>query len=234
MSALFLSCTSSYYVEGSSSITGLDGKKLFLKSYEREGWVNVDSAEVLHGLFDMEGPVDTVRMVTLYMDGESIMPLVLEAGKVQVAISNSQLLAKGTPLNDRLYTFIKKHNAMEVAVEDVERKEARMILEGANIDEIHEQLQQEKEQLQNDMEAYVKKFILDNTDNVLGPSVFMMMCNMHPYPILTPQIQSIVDEASDHFKSNPLVKAYLMKAEENMQYLKEQGYSQQGISSLPY
>ena len=51
----------------------------------------------------MKGPVDSVMMVTLYMDDEGIMPLVLEDGKIEVSISNTQLVAKGTLLNDRLY-----------------------------------------------------------------------------------------------------------------------------------
>lgn len=55
----------------------------------------------------MKGPVDSVMMVTLYMDDEGIMPLVLEDGKIEVSISNTQLTAKGTLLNDRLYEFIE-------------------------------------------------------------------------------------------------------------------------------
>ena len=41
------------------------------------------------------------------MDDEGIMPLVLEDGKIEVSISNTQLTAKGTLLNDRLYEFIE-------------------------------------------------------------------------------------------------------------------------------
>ena len=39
------------------------------------------------------------------------MPLVLEDGKIVVSISNTQLIAKGTPLNDKLYEFIDKRNS---------------------------------------------------------------------------------------------------------------------------
>ena len=58
----------------------------------RDGeWVKLDSAEVVHGLFSMKGKVDSVQMVTLYMDDESIMPIVLESGKIKVTISNTDL-----------------------------------------------------------------------------------------------------------------------------------------------
>ena len=80
---LFSSCSRTYKVEGSSSVTSLDGKMLFLKMLHEGEWVTVDSAEVLHGLFSMRGPVDSARVVTLYMNDEPLMPLVLEDGNVE-------------------------------------------------------------------------------------------------------------------------------------------------------
>ena len=168
----FTSCARKYKVEGSSSVTSLDGKMLFLKTLQNGQWVAVDSAEVIHGLFSMKGPVDSVMMVTLYMDDEGIMPLVLEDGKIEVSISNTQLVAKGTLLNDRLYEFIEKRNALELQIEELDRKEARMVLDGANLEDVHKELAKEGETLVEEMNNYVKQFIIDNNENVLGPSVF--------------------------------------------------------------
>ena len=86
----FTSCARKYKVEGSSSVTSLDGKMLFLKTLQNGQWVAVDSAEVIHGRFSMKGPVASVMMVTLYMVDEGIMPPVLEDGKIEVSISNTQ------------------------------------------------------------------------------------------------------------------------------------------------
>ena len=155
----FASCSRKYKIEGSSSVTSLDGKMLFLKTLQDGQWVAVDSAEVIHGFFKMNGPADSIMMVTLYMDHEGIMPLVLEDGKITVSITNTQLVAKGTPLNDKLYEFIDKRNAMEVEIEELERKEARMVLDGANLEDVHEQLAKEGEALVKGMNDYVKQFI---------------------------------------------------------------------------
>ena len=87
------SCTNKYKIEGTSSVNSLDGKMLYLKSMRDGEWVKLDSAEVAHGLFSMKGKVDSVQMVTLYMDDESIMPIVLENGKIKVNISNSDIKA---------------------------------------------------------------------------------------------------------------------------------------------
>lgn len=225
---IFTSCSRKYKIEGSSSVTSLDGKMLFLKTLQNGDWVTIDSAEVVHGLFKMNGSADSVVMVTLYMNNEGIMPLVLENGKIEVSISNAQLLAKGTPLNDKLYEFIDKRNTMEVKIEELERKEARMVLDGANLEDVHAQLTQEGETLVKEMNAYVKQFIVDNFENVLGPSVFMMMCSSLPYPVMTTQIEDIMRTAPMVFKNNPLVKDFLSKAKENMQLLQERQRMGQG------
>ena len=222
----FTSCARKYKVEGSSSVTSLDGKMLFLKTLQNGQWVAVDSAEVIHGLFSMKGPVDSVMMVTLYMDDEGIMPLVLEDGKIEVSISNTQLAAKGTLLNDRLYEFIEKRNALELQIEELDRKEARMVLDGA-----HKELAKEGETLVEEMNNYVKQFIIDNNENVLGPSVFMMMCSTLPYPVMTPQIEDIMRTAPLAFKQNQLIKEFLSKAKENMQLIEEHQRVRQNAST---
>ena len=227
----FTSCTRKYKVEGSSSVTSLDGKMLFLKTLRDGQWVTIDSAEVIHGLFSMKGRVDSVMMVTLYMDNEGIMPLVLEDGRIEVSISNTQLTAKGTFLNNQLYEFIEKRNALELQIEELDRKEARMVLDGANLEDVHRELEQEGENLVKEMNSYVKQFIIDNYENVLGPSVFMMMCSTLPYPIMTPQIEDVMRTAPLTFKQNKLAKDFLSKAKENMQLIEEHQRVKQNASA---
>lgn len=217
-----VSCGKKYKIEGTSSITSLDGKTLYLKMLKGGQWVTVDSAEVVHGLFAMKGAADTTRMVTLFMGDESIMPLILEDGKVNVVISNAELTAQGTPLNNALYEFIDRRNGMELQLGELERKEARMVLNGANLEDVHASLVKEEETLVKEMNAYVKGFIKDNFENVLGPSVFMMMCSTLPYPVMTSEIEDIMRTAPLSFKEHFFVKDYLSKAKENMKLLEEQ------------
>ena len=151
-------------------MNSLDGKMLYLKSLRDGEWVKLDSAEVVHGLFSMKGKIDSVQMVTLYMDEESIMPIVLESGKITVTISNTDLKAVGTSLNNALYEFISKRNQLEESIGELEQKETRMVLDGGDLDEIHGQLVVEGDSLMKAMNQYVKTFISDNYENVLGPS----------------------------------------------------------------
>lgn len=221
LTVLFTSCSRKYRIEGSSSLISLDGKVLYLKVQEEGKWVSVDSAEVIHGCFKMKGPVDSVRMVTLYMNNEALMPLVLEGGKVHVSIAPGNFSANGTPLNDKLYGFIEHRNNLERSIEELDRKEARMILEGANIDDIHDELEKQGHDKLKEMEDYTRQFIAENYENVLGPSVFMMMFSTMPYPLMTEQVEDIMRTAPLSFKENALVKDFLDKAKENMKLIEE-------------
>lgn len=228
---LFASCSKRYKIDGKSSVTSLDGKMLYLKALQDGDWVTVDSAEVVHGLFKMKGAADSIRVVTLYMGDEGLMPLVLEDGRIRVNIANTQMEAEGTPLNDKLYDFIDKRNSMELAIEEVERKEARMVLDGVALDDIHGPLQQEADSLVRAMDTYVKDFIVENFENVLGTSVFMMMCSTLPYPVMTPTIEEIMKKAPLSFKEHVLVKDFISKAKENMKLIEEQKRLHQNMAS---
>ncbi len=214
-------CSNKYKVEGTSSVRSLDGKTLTLRMLSDGDWVAVDSAEVVHGNFKMQGVADSACMVRLYMDDEDIMPIVLERGKITVSITNTELKAGGTLLNNRLYEFIDKRNAMVLQQDDLDRKEARMILDGGDVDVVHAQLTKEAEDLEQEMSDYVKTFIKDNYENVLGPSIFRMMCGTLPYPMMTPDIEDIMRTAPMAFKDNPLVEDFLSAAKENMQLIEE-------------
>lgn len=218
---VFASCASEYQIEGSSSVSRLDGKMLFIKVLKGEEMVNVDSAEVVHGMFAMKGQIDSSVIASLYMDDQSIMPFVVERGNIRISIENARISVTGTPLNDRLYDFVGKKNSLDDRAYELERMESRMIMDGKSSDEIEEEMNREREKLSEEMNVLAKDFIQANYENVLGPGVFLMLCNSFPYPVLTPVIEEIVNEAPGHFQNNMLVKEYMNAARENMKRMKE-------------
>lgn len=225
------SCADKYKIEGTSSVNSMDGKMLYLKSLDGGKWIKLDSAEVVHEGFSMKGKIDSVQMVTLCTDDESIMPIVLEKGKILVTISNTEFKAVGTPLNAALYAFIDKRNKLETSMDELDEKETGMVLDGGDLDTIHSQLMVERDSLMNEMNQYVKTFISTNYENVLGPSVFIMLCSSLPYPVMTPQIDAIIKDAPYSFKSNKLVREFLSKAKENMKLIDEHRRLEQNTSA---
>ena len=81
--AVLTSCAESYSIQGSSSVSSLDGSKLYLKTVKDQELKNMDSCDVVHGKFRFAGLLDTIRMASLFMDDESIMPIVLEEGEIK-------------------------------------------------------------------------------------------------------------------------------------------------------
>ena len=161
---LCTSCSKKYKIEGTSSVSMLDGKMLFIKIPVGDKLVNIDSAEVIHGLFEMQGKVDSTVLAS------------------------------------------------------VEREESRMIMDGKDLQTVHQEIQKKRDEIATEMNQLAKTFIQDNYENVLGPGLFIMLGNSMPYPFMTPLMQEIVDAAPEAFKNNYMVKEYVSVARENMSH----------------
>jgi hypothetical protein len=215
--AVLTSCASSYRVEGSTSVSALDGSKLYLKALKSGEVKNIDSCDVVHGEFHFAGLLDTVRMANLFMDDESIMPVVLEEGDIVIKIDNASQSVGGTPLNDSLYHFIDRHNQLSNRMNELSHRQSQMLLDGIDEATIDRQLSIEAAQIAQEEDSLVTHFIIDNFDNVLGPGVFMIITSQYRFPVLTPQIEDIMSKATQHFKSDPYVREYYQAAQENEQ-----------------
>lgn len=207
------SCGKKFKIDGMTSVSSLDGKMLFVKIVSGDELINVDSAEVIHGYFQMEGKLDSVVLASLYMDDECIMPLVLEEGNIKIEINNVGISIKGTPLNDCFNKFIENKTAIDDRAYEVEREESRMIMDGVDINTVQNEIDKQRMTVAKQMDNLVKSFIQDNYENVLGPGVFIMMGNSLPYPFLTPVMEDIVNEAPEVFKNNYLIRNYIALAQ---------------------
>lgn len=202
---LLASCGNEYQVEGNSSVSRLDGKMLFVKVSNGKELIKVDSAEVIHGLFRMEGKIDSTVIASLYMDDQNIMPIVIEKGKIQIQIDNTLLVASGTPLNNKLYDFIARKNALEDRAYEVERMESRMIMDGKPFAEVEQEIAKERANLSDEYDKMVKDFVQENYENVLGPAIFQMMSNGYASR-MTPLMEQILKEAPESFKNHAMVR----------------------------
>lgn len=211
----FSSCSDTYNIQGSSSVALLDGSKLYLKAIKDQKLESIDSCEVIHGKFKFKGVLDTVMMVNLFMDDRPLMmPIVLEPGNIVVRIDDSSRKVSGTPLNELLYVFIDQHNQLSNRMNELGHRESQMLLDGIDEKEIARQLSIEADQIAMEEDTLVTNFILKNSDNILGPGVFMMVTAGMEFPMLTPQIEHIMSQASETFKNDPYVKEYYKAATE--------------------
>ena len=213
--AAFTSCSKTYNVQGSTSISALDGSKLYLKVLRDGDMRLLDSCDVIHGKFHFSGVLDSVCMASLYMGEEGLMPVVLEEGDIIIKINDATQRVTGTPMNDSLYHFIDRHTDITNRMADLSHRQSQMLLEGVDEDQIDSQLNKDAAEIAAEEDRLVTDFIVNNFDNVLGPGVFMMVTSQYRYPILTPQIEDIMSKATPKFKSNGYVRDYYQAAQEN-------------------
>lgn len=215
-SALTLaSCSGTYDIKGTSDVSMLDGKMLYLKAYKNSDLKSIDSCDVVHGQFSFNGQLDSTKMVTLFLDDESLMPVVLEHGDISIKIDNGQQKVSGTPLNDKLSAFMEKYNQLEMQMDDLGHKQSQAIMNGEDENVTNARLSQEAQSIAEREDKLVTSFITENFDNVLGPGVFFMMTAGNKYPELSPWIEDIMSKATDKFKNDPYVRDYYRKAQEN-------------------
>ena len=88
-----------------------------------------------------------------------------------------------------------------------------MILDGYDYDEIMCVLGEEEGELRMAIDRLETKFVIDNFDNVLGVTYFLVLCdnayNQYGYPTTTPQIEEIYSQAPESFRTNKDVVGYM-------------------------
>lgn len=214
---LSTSCANQYTVEGSTNVAMLEGKMLYLKAFDGDVMHNLDSCKVQHGRIHFTGPLDSVQMVNIFLKDESMMPLVLEQGAISLLIDENKQDVTGSPMNDTLYNFIRQKVKLDRELAELARRESRMIMEGVDEFERNRILYEESQRIDAETDRLVTSFVVRNSDNVLGPGVFMIMTSSMPFPQLTPQIEEILFRAKPVFKEHPYVKRFIDAAKENME-----------------
>lgn len=202
------SCSSEYKIDGSSSISGLDGQKLYLRLTTDGETRNVclDSCEVIHGCFNFSGAVDSVAMVELYMGSYPMMPVVIENGNLFVQMDNVLQTVSGGPLNDRLNDFLTKHTRLENDLWDLDRRARYMIYEGKSAEDIIISIDPLRRDIVKKMQKLEVEFVKANYDNPLGPGYFIRMFNSEPHDTSDEMVLDIVSNATPAFLAHPFVR----------------------------
>lgn len=213
--AVCLTACSQYNIVGSSDLSDIDGRTLYLKAIDLDSLTTVDSCSVVHGKFKFSGSLDSTRIVTLCIDDMAILPVVLEEGEVRVTLNDQRQESKGTPLNDSLTAFNKRYETLISQFEDLEHIQNQGYMNGENMDSINLILVAKQRRLVMKEDELVTSFISANFDNCLGPYVFQLATSNYRYPVLVPWIEALMTKASQKFKDAPYVKEYMETAKQN-------------------
>lgn len=200
----------SYVIKGSSSVSQLDGRKMYLKVLKDKELTNFDSCEVVHGKFQFSGSLDTTTMMaSLFMDDQSLMPVVIEKGDISVFIDNGKQKVSGTPLNDKLYGFMDQVTRLQNEMQELDHKYNQMLLDGIDEMEADRTVSKEIAAIMHQEDSLVTNFVTSNFDNLLAPFVFVQMASS------IPQIEQIMTNAPDAFKNDPIVSDFYKNVTES-------------------
>lgn len=225
----FTSCSKSYDIQGTSNISNLDGRKLYLKGGSADTLITLDSCEVVHGEFSFTGTLDSVQVAQVYMDDMNLQfPIVLEEGKIHLNLDNTQLRVSGTPLNDKLNTFWTKFTQLRNQYVEIDHEESVAIMNGHDEAATDARLIKKALLVYGNIDKLFTSFITENFDNTLGvwgfltrvsydmtPNAYPVWMNDYLYMNATNQLSSWVEyimlKASDIFKNNPAIKDFYDK-----------------------
>lgn len=220
LSIIFSSCNGGYSIKFTSNKNEIaENQTVYLKELVDDKWICIDSTIIKENSFEFVGEIKEPKIVNIYIEEYSIMPVVIERGEINIKHRNNNLIAEGTKLNNELYNFIGKRNAIENALRNLYKTEIKMSFEGEDPEYIREVISHKDDSLTKEKETLIKDFFKDNYTNILGPNVFIMLSQLLPYPQVTPLMDEVLKEAPKSFKNHPYVKEYLKAALENSKCL---------------
>lgn len=107
---------------------------LYLKVLKNNEFKTIDSCDMSYTdkIPLRRATLTLVRMANIFMDDESVLPLVIEDGDINIKIDNTQQTVSGTPLNDKLFKFFNKYNQMKGLENELVRKHDQAIMNDRN------------------------------------------------------------------------------------------------------
>ena len=223
------SCTKSYYIHGTSNISSLDGRQLYLKGGSGDSLITLDSCEVVHGDFSFKGSLDSVQVAQIYMDDMTLQfPIVLEEGDIQLKLDNTLLRVSGTPLNEKLNTFWTKFTQLRNQFIEIDHEEGVSIMNGHDEEATNARLIKKALLVYANIDKLFTAFVTNNFDNTLStwgfltrvsydmtPNAYPIWMNDYLYANAVSQLPSWVEfimaKAPDVFKNNAAIKDFYEK-----------------------
>lgn len=223
------SCTKSYYIHGTSNISSLDGRQLYLKGGSGDSLITLDSCEVVHGNFSFKGTLDSVQVAQIYMDDMNLQfPIVLEEGDIQLKLDNTLLRVSGTPLNEKLNTFWTKFTQLRNQFIEIDHEEGVSIMNGHDEEATNARLIKKALLVYANIDKLFTAFVTNNFENTLStwgfltrvsydmtPNAYPIWMNDYLYANAVSQLPSWVEfimaKAPDVFKSNAAIKDFYEK-----------------------
>ena len=204
-----------YFVKGTSTQSMLDGEYAYMVPMNSRSNALIDSCRVVHGKFEMSGPLDSVQCVIISM-GTYGIPMVLESGEVHINLQNSDTQVGGTPLNDTFYRFLYSRDSLLMLRNDIQGASNDLLRRGYSEEYVYAYSQDAFLENDTQLDSLEYNFVSNNFDNVLGITWFLRMgdraSRQTGYYTLTPLMKDLYNHAPSYFRNNPDIKSFYQHA----------------------
>lgn len=200
LAVMLSACRHSYTINGIAE--GYEGENLYLVIHENGEFSVIDSCRVRHRHFQMSGKTDSTVFAVLSHGFEPMMPLFVERGKLRINIAPSVLNARGTKLNNILYDFLDKKNEIDNRYDDLFQRSqfsSGFMDRSVSYDDSLKLVAAEAED-------YIYKFVKKHYDDMVGVSVFLMVCMGESSQEPSPLVRRIVENAPVSFLKNEKIR----------------------------
>ncbi len=161
-----------------------DGKMVVLKKQNEFGIVvNVDSAKVKGGKFEMKGKVTEPSMYALFVkDLQQPIPFILETGEIEVKVDKDSIWKSeigGTYNNEEFQKFNTKLNTFQKKLITFQNKNIQKLMDAQkkNDNATVEKLKKEYSDIQKGMDDFMAVYPEQNTESYISLLLIQNMFN---------------------------------------------------------
>jgi hypothetical protein len=161
-----------------------DGKMVVLKKQNEFGVVvNIDSAKVKDGKFEIKGKVKEPSMLALFVSGlQQPIPFILETGEIEVKVDKDSIWKSeigGTSNNEDFQKFNVKLNTFQKKLVDFQNKNIQKLMDAQkkNDNVTVEKLKKEYSDIQKGMDDFMAVYPEQNTESYISLLLIQNMFN---------------------------------------------------------
>lgn len=196
----------SYVIQGKVADTALENQKVYMQAVDTV--LNVDSATVANGAFELKGKVDSavVRLVYIGQNLDApdvkVVPVLVEPGAKLEITFDSLITVKGNAVNEAYSKVRAEGQVLFQKMQSVMHRYKDSRDNGTLTDSIEMTLSDEYDVFAKEYATLVFNFAKGNMQNKLGEFVFRNEYNSFD----DAQLKELIGLGSDAFKNEPFVK----------------------------
>lgn len=219
------SCTQKgqFQINGTVSVSGLNGKYVHLIKYDADGGIEkADSVVIVDNKFSFNGIQETPDVFFIGIEeGDALkeQALLLEPGNIRVNITEEGFSVSGTPANEAYQLFLSKDASFDKQGEEIYEKIKAAENDSTLTPELKDSLESEEYAIyEKKLEEVYTKYFSENIQNALGQKIFGKLGRR----LNEAQLAKVLSNADETYKASETGIKYT----ERLEYMKKTAVGQ--------